>query len=99
MKYAIKKINILLTGVLVTVLTGCAVTDIDRSANLGALKTFSWGKSEMKVENPAYKGDLIDKNIKSTIEEEFAKRGIVKETSTPDFLVSYHTYTEKKEQT
>jgi hypothetical protein len=99
MNYMIKKINVLLAVALAAILTSCAVTDVDRSANLGALRSFSWGKSDVKVENPVYKGDLIDKNIKSTIEQEFAKRGIVKKNSNPDFLVSYHTYTEKKEQT
>jgi len=79
-------------------LTSCAVTDFDRTANLSVYKSFSWGKADVKVENPVYESDLIHKNIRNTIEEEFAKRGIVKEKTNPDFLVNYHTYTEKKEE-
>src|SRR5690606_29783163 len=39
---------------------------------------------------------LIHKNIRSTVESEFAKRGIGKDNKNPDFIVSYHTYTEEK---
>jgi hypothetical protein len=80
-------------------MAGCAVTDIDRTADFSKYKTFAWGKSEVKVENPSHKSDLINKNIQSTVEQEFAKRGIVLDKKDPDFVVSYHTYTENKEET
>jgi hypothetical protein len=98
MKFKISKIQILLVPLLAVGLASCAVTDFDRTANFSVYKTFSWGTADVKVENPVYESDLIHKNIKNTIEEEFAKRGIVKEKENPDFLVNYHTYTEKKEQ-
>jgi hypothetical protein len=76
----------------------CAVTDFDRSANFGSYRTFAWGKSEVKVENPVYSSDLIKKNIRTTVEKEFSKRGIRMDKKDPDFLVSYQTYTEKKQE-
>ena len=91
-------INILTLLMLLFVAAGCAVTDFDKSANFNEYRTFSWGKSEIKTENPIYNSDLINKNIKATVENEFAKRGITK-SENADFVVSYHTYTEKKEET
>jgi hypothetical protein len=93
-----KKINGLLLGALLFGLAGCAVTDVDRTADFSRLKSFGWGKAQVKTENPVYESTLIHKNIRKTIAEEFAKKGIVYDQSNPDFLVSYQTYTEKKEQ-
>jgi hypothetical protein len=90
--------NIIILSALLLGMTSCAVTDFDRTADFKRYKTFGWGKAEVKVENPIYKSDLINASIKSTIQKEFAKRGIKHNTKNPDFLVSYHTYTEKKEQ-
>ncbi len=99
MRYKLMKVNLWLVGLLIVGLTSCAVTDLDRTANFDAYKSFFWGKSDVKVENPLYESDLIHKNIKNTIEQEFAKRGITKKKHNPDLLVSYHTYTEQKEHT
>ena len=80
------------------ILSSCAVTDVDRQFNVNRYHSFTWGESEIKTENPLYRGDLIDKNIKHTISEEFAKRGITYDPKHADFVVSYHTYTEQKQQ-
>lgn len=95
-----RAINVMgfMAGILLLGFTGCAVTDVDQSANFHQYKTFAWGKSKVEVKNPAYKSDLINKRIKATVEKEFAKRGIALNPSRPDLKVSYHTYTEKKEQ-
>lgn len=77
---------------------GCAVTDFDRSADFTAYKTFSFGESELRIKNPVYSSGLIDKNIKNTIRNEFAKRGINYQESGGDIVVSYKTYTEEKQQ-
>jgi hypothetical protein len=57
--------------------------------------------AEVKVgNNLKYNSDLINRNIKYVVETEFAKRGIEKTTKgQADFLISYHTYTEKKQHT
>lgn len=78
--------------------SGCAVTDFDRSADFTAYRTFSWGKADLKVNNPVYSGELIEKNIKRTIESEFARRGIEYASSDSDIVVSYKTYTEQKQE-
>jgi hypothetical protein len=82
-------------------LGGCATVDMDRSADFSKYKTFAWLPAEIKVGvNPKYNSDLINRNIKYAVETEFAKRGIAKTTkSDADFLIGYHTYTEKKERT
>lgn len=92
---SIKNIFILF-GVILFGMSGCAVTDFDRSADFTRYKTFAWGRSEVDVENPVYDSDLINDRIRETVEAEFAKRGIVKSQRNPDFVVRYHTYTEEK---
>lgn len=82
-------------------LSGCASlvsTDLDRSANFSQYKTFGWLPAEVSVKNPVYNSKLIDRNIKYAVEQEFAKRGIVRNQAQPDLLVKYQTYTEKKKQ-
>jgi hypothetical protein len=93
MKKALLNIAALLT--VFVMLVSCATTDLDRKVNFNHYRTFAWGPSEIKTENPVYNSDLINKNIKATIENEFARRGIVVDNTNPDFIVSFHTYTEK----
>lgn len=94
-----KNIFILLVGLFLVGLSGCAVTDFDKSADFTRYKTFAWGESEVEVKNPVYDSDLINDRIRNTVEAEFAKRGIVKSSRNPDFIVRYHTYTEDKRTT
>jgi hypothetical protein len=93
------KLYIVAVGLFLFGLSSCAVTDFDRSADFYQYKTFAWGKSEVDVSNPLYESDLIRKRIRHAVEEEFARRGIVKSNANPDFVVRYHTYTEEKERT
>jgi hypothetical protein len=95
MKKIMSTINIT-AAIMLTVLASCAVTDIDRSADFTQYRTFNWGKAESRVTSPEYKSDLIDKKIKTSVEKEFAKRGIVHNRKNPDFVVSFQTVTEKK---
>jgi len=99
MKTAIKNLSGKLAALALLFAMGCAVADIDKSADFSRYKTFAWGKTEIDVENPVYKGELIHKRIKTAVETEFARRGIVADKRQPDFIVSYHSFTEKKEQT
>lgn len=91
------KSNIIFIMALLVGLAGCAVTDFDQAANFNHYRTFAWGQSEVKIENPVYNSGLINKNIRATVEQEFARRGITENKKDPDFLVSYRTYTEKKQ--
>jgi hypothetical protein len=88
--------NMFMLALTVFGLAGCAVTDVDREVDFSHYRTFAWGPSEIKVDNPEYKGGLIDKKIKAAVQEEFARRGIYLDPKHPDFVVSYHTYTEKR---
>ena len=81
-----------------SMLTACAVTDVDRSVNFNAYKTFTWGPSEIKVDDPTYNSGLISKNIRTTVENELAKRGIMKDDRNADFVISFKTYTKEKQQ-
>jgi hypothetical protein len=76
----------------------CAVTDVDRTADLAQYKTFGWGQSRLDVKKPAYKSDLIDSNIKADLKTEFVKKGVTYSAKKPDLLVSYEGYTETKER-
>jgi hypothetical protein len=71
------------------------VTDFDHGVNFNQYRTFGWGTADLSFNNPIYRGDLISKRIKSTIENELAKRGVEYNASNPDFVVSYQTFTEK----
>jgi hypothetical protein len=93
----INGLNLIIVVTLLFALAGCATTDVDRSVDFSRYKTFAWGEAKIKVTNPAYDSDLISKNIKTTVEGELAKRGITVNAKDPDFLISYQTYTEKKE--
>jgi hypothetical protein len=93
-----KSIIYILSAMVWLMVSSCAVTDIDRTANFNHYKTFAWGESDINVKNPVYSSSLINRNIKATVENEFAARGIQLDNKQPDFIVSYHTYTEQKQQ-
>lgn len=84
---------------LLFMVAGCAVTDVDRSANFYNYRTFDWGKPVENVDDPVYKSELVTKNIRNTVEKEFAKRGITRDKKNPDFIVSYQTYAQEKQET
>lgn len=93
----VKRIYSLL-ALLVLGLSGCAVTDFDRSADFSKYRTYAWGKSEVDVSNPLYDSDLIDKRIQSAVDDEFARRGIIQTNQDPDVIVRFHTFTEEKKR-
>lgn len=93
-----KRIKIYCTVLLLVAMSSCAVTDIDRDADFYSYRTYTWGEAVADVDNPVYRSDLISKNIKNAIEKEFAKRGIKFNNEEPDFIVSYQTFTEEKQQ-
>lgn len=93
-----KRVSIGLTIVGVFICISCAVTDLDQTANFARYRSFTWGKSHIDTDNPVYKSELIDLNIKASIKNEFAKKGITLDSKKPDLLVSYQAYTDKREQ-
>jgi hypothetical protein len=95
------KANIALMLALVLGMWGCAAVnvDYDRGVDFNQYKSFAWLPAEVNVKNPKHNSELIQKRIKHTVEKEFGKRGIRIDNTDPDFLVGYHTYTEKKQRT
>jgi hypothetical protein len=91
------KIYILAVGLLFTA-ASCAVTDVDKTTDFSKYKTFTWGKSISDADEPAYDNPLILKNIKETIEAEFAKKGIYESASHADFIINYKTHTAEKRE-
>jgi hypothetical protein len=94
-----KKINICIALVGIIILGSCAVTDIDRSADFNQYKTFGFGKPVVEVEDPAFRSGLIEDRIKSTLRQEFQKRGLTYAQKNPDLIVTYQTYTKEKSYT
>jgi hypothetical protein len=93
------KYVVLIWFAFVLMATSCAITDMDPRADFSHYRTFAWGTANVEVKNPLYRGGLIDKEIKRTVESEFASRGISFNKKNPDFVVSYQTYTENKQGT
>ena len=93
-----KNLSICLTIVGILISGSCAVTDVAKTSDLAKYKSFGWGKSSLDVDNPVYKSELIDANIKASIKKEFASKGVHYTAKKPDLLVSYKGYTEIKEQ-
>ncbi|MDJ1495505.1 DUF4136 domain-containing protein [Cytophagaceae bacterium DM2B3-1] len=78
---------------------GQVATDYDKNVDFSKFKTFAWMKEDIQVgSNPLYTSKLINRNIKEHVELELVKRGLmrVNPDQSPDLLISFHTYTEKK---
>jgi hypothetical protein len=77
-------------------LVGCSgvKSEMDKSANLGNFKTYSWKAPDVKTDNPLYKSDLIDSSMKQSIERELANKGLIRNDQNPDIYILYHTYTQ-----
>src|SRR5258708_1107124 len=93
-----KRVSICLAIVGIFMCISCAVIDLDHTANFARYRSFTWGKSRINTNDPVYKSELIDLNIKASIKNEFAKKGITLDPKKPDLLISYQAYTDKREQ-
>jgi hypothetical protein len=101
-KIIINKGNII--GVLLaflTVLSSCSrvSTNMDKSVNVSAFKSYSWKEPDIKVDNPVYKSDLIDQAIKQNVEKELAQKGLIHNDQNPDLYIVYHTYVQNVQRT
>lgn len=65
----------------------------------GQYKTYAWLKGDQKAENPLYNSEIIDQNIRQSVDRELSAKGFTIDTQNPDFLVKYQTYTEKRVST
>ena len=96
-----KKRNLLHFVIGVLLFSGCSAsrvnTDSDEKANFENYHTFRFTDSDDKAgSNPLYHSSLLENTIHAQIAIELESRGIVEETTNPDLLIGYHTYTERK---
>ena len=75
-------------------------TDYDKTVDFRQYKTYTWATPDIQVgKNPVYNSDLITSNIEATLKTELTKRGLSLNPESPDLLVGFHTYTDKKTKT
>jgi hypothetical protein len=79
--------------------TSGVITDSDPSANFSKYRTYKFTDSDDDNTggNPLYHSSLIDNAIHGQIAIELEKRGFEEVRENPDLLITYHTYTEKKQ--
>ncbi len=60
--------------------------NFDKSANFAAFKTYRW----VDIKGTTKLSDLVDRQVKATVEAELAKKGLAKsESETADLYVGY----------
>jgi len=97
MKRMLALVTLLLMGWLGQTAYAQVSSDYDHAINFSQYHTFAWVAPDINVgKNPIYNNPLLHQNIEATFGSELVKRGLNEQTSDPDLLVSFHTYTEKK---
>jgi hypothetical protein len=87
----------LIAVVLLVILGSCSggmeiQTDVDPAADFSGFKTWDWVPVPAEeTGDPGVDDPIIRTRIRSAVEEELTKRGYLKSTNAPDFLVNYHT--------
>lgn len=73
-------------------------TDFDPESDFAKFKTFQWNMSKKPIVNkdPRIGNDLMDLRIRSSIDNQLATQGFVKQELESDFSVIYHVTTEDK---
>jgi len=78
--------------------------DWDRDAPYASYSTFDWlpaatvskSAQTQDAQGALQSSDLLDKRIKSAVEEELTMKGLSKTSNAPDLYVTYHTGVEDK---
>lgn len=92
-----------LCGILV--LGGCSnvqiTTDHDPETNFGEMKTYQWltnSKSAISAnqQTSMFQNQLIEKRFMSAVVENLKTKGVVQDTTNPDFYVMYYAGTQDK---
>lgn len=68
--------------------------DFDKNTDFSKYKTYKWAA----VEGAMYPNDIVDKNIRATLDGELAKKGLTKTETSPDLLVGYQVAVDKEKQ-
>jgi hypothetical protein len=84
---------------------GCASSvtvkyDFDKEANFASLKTFDWlpvpTMAVGSVKSAIERNSLLDKRVKTSVNEQLAAKGFTQTSDNPDVLVTYHVGVEDK---
>ena len=68
-------------------------TDWDRSANLGALRTYSWMPAPKEAPPPFMGNSIVEKRVTDAVERDLAAKGIHRDDASPSFRIAVHTLT------
>jgi len=69
--------------------------NFDKQANFGTFKTYKW----VALKGAAPLSDLVDRQVKSTVDAELAKKGLAKSTTeTADLYIGYQAAVDQEKQ-
>ena len=68
--------------------------DFSQTTDFSKYKTYKWAA----VEGAMYPNDIVDKNIRATLDTELTKKGLTKTETNPDLLVGYQVAVDKEKQ-
>lgn len=91
------KKNLILLGLL-TMLSSVVFANTSQREVLGSapVKTYNWIVPDMKTNhNPMYSSSYSRQRIQRAFDEALNGKGLVRETKNPDFLLQFHTYTQR----
>lgn len=71
-------------------------TDWDRETDFSQLGSFAWMARAAGDPEPFGGNTLVEKRVVASVERELAARGLVRNDTQPDFLVSVHTLTRER---
>jgi len=74
-------------------------TDYDETINFTQLKTYAWHKANKHNENSNHYlkvNHIMDQRIRSLINQELKNEGLIKSSTTPDFLINYSIIVEDR---
>ena len=86
---------------LLVAMTGCSTleitSDADPSANFSKYKTFAWEPKPQQVTgNPRLDSPLLDKRVKTAVEQQLKAKGYSMASDKPDFYIAYHVALDEK---
>jgi hypothetical protein len=66
----------------------------DQSTDFSKYKTYKWAA----IEGAMYPNEIVDKNVRATLDAELAKKGFTKTEENPDLLIGYQVAVDKEKQ-
>ncbi|QRR00016.1 DUF4136 domain-containing protein [Dyadobacter sandarakinus] len=91
------KRNMILLGML-TLLSWAAFAQNPGQSEIktGTTATYNWIVPDMKsAQNPMYNSSFSRRRIQTALDEALAGRGMARDTHNPDYLLQFHTFTQR----